>query len=136
MLETPMYQKFRGKIFKFKIKLCRIESGGTIIGLPDWFFRSEWRDVWIEAKQISRWPVRDNTTVKIPYRPGQFNWIKEYQKLGGAVFLIVTYKNQWYLFKDIRKEYSKFDMKNLSILPTTNWRDLEDYELMNILNGA
>ena len=117
MLEKDMLKSVKQKTLGQRIQITNIETGGVSVGVPDWFIRTEYNDIWMEAKEIKRWPVRDNTTIKISFRPGQYNWLKRHQELGGNSLLIVTYKYWWYLFKDIKRAYTKEEMNTLSLIP-------------------
>lgn len=88
-----------------------IESGGTGIGIPDIFFRTQNKEGWIELKQVRQ---SAKGKVNIPFRPGQISWIQRYIKRNGLVILLCSFSNHFpdrgYLFafkgKNIWEEYS------------------------------
>lgn len=76
-----------------------IETGTTALGIPDLFFfdRETKRVGWIELKQIDDFAE----PVKVPFRPGQYNWLRSYVQMGGTAYLICTSKSTdefWYVF--------------------------------------
>lgn len=137
MVETKMAQSFHKKLKSIKdvkVNFHKIESGSTEVGFPDWYLRTEWTDLWLEAKELKRWPVRESTRIKIPYRPGQYNWIIQHKKLGGRVALIITYKNRWYLFHDVRLDYTIKEFEFLTLIPH-DLIGMDSYKLINLLNS-
>ncbi len=135
MIETKMAQTFKKKLKDMPVNFHKIESGSTEVGFPDWYLRTEWIDLWIEAKELKRWPTRASTRIIISYRPGQYNWIMQHRKLGGKVLLIVTYKDRWHLFHDIRLDYTIKEFEFLSLIPT-DLKMISKYKLINIMNAA
>lgn len=135
MIETEMVRTLKSKLKGLPIKIHKIESGSTEVGFPDWYIRTMCIDIWIEAKELKRWPVRESTRIKIPYRPGQFNWIMQHKKLHGKAMLIVTYKNEWYLFSDIRLDYTQREFNFLSLIHR-NLDTTSKYKLITILNNS
>lgn len=133
MLETPMFKEFRNKLKTMPIVVEKIESGSTTIGLPDIHCRTAYHDLWIESKELKRWPKNPQITLKPDWRPGQLNWINSYKKLGGKVFLMITYHNQWFLLKIIEKEYTQKEICKWSFIPQ-DFKLIKDYQLLNILN--
>ena len=65
-----------------------IESTATGIGIPDGYFRTRVAEGWIELKVIN---FHGQEHVVIPFRRGQYNWLKRYADLGGRAFLFVFY---------------------------------------------
>lgn len=133
MLEKLMFKQFKNKLKTMPIVVERIESGQTKIGIPDIHCRTAYHDVWIESKEIKRWPMNPQITLKPDWRPGQLNWIRAHTKLGGKVLVMITYKNKWFLLKEIRKEYSQKEIYTWSLIPQDMY-SIKDYKLLNILN--
>lgn len=111
--ETQMYADLR-KHFK-SCFLQRIETGAIFVGVPDLFFRNALGEGWIEMKILQRFPLY--AKVKIPFRPGQFNWLQRYSRIGGnAILLIYMIETRlYYLFRNenIQIEYeNKRDFLN------------------------
>ena len=140
MLEKIMLKELRNKLTNFPVEITNIETGSVSVGVPDWYVRTQWRSVWIEAKEIKRMPVKSSTTIKIDFRAGQWPWILKHKRLGETVLLACTFKDTWFLLNDIRKEYSVSELSNLSLFPPMTFTKskyyVRDYELMNILNGS
>jgi len=128
MKEVDMYAKLRLIFVRNKSIFQKIESGMTGLGIPDIFFRTKYTDGWIELKEII-WPKKYDTIIKIPFKPGQFSWIKQYSLLCGNMFLICSIRGETniyifrrtYIFKEytqkefLRKAYYIGKIKNLSI---------------------
>ena len=133
MLETLMSRAFKHKLKAMPINIDNIESGGTGVGKPDLYCRTGYHDIWIELKELKRWPMNPQITLKPDWRPGQLNWIRKHQKLGGKVLVMITYKNDWYLLKEIRKEYTQKEIYKWSLIQQ-NFKLIKDYRLLNILN--
>lgn len=133
MLETPMFKEFNTKLKSMPIIIEKIESGSTTIGLPDIHCRTAYQDIWIESKELKRWPKNPQITLKPDWRPGQLKWLRAYKNLGGAALVMITYHNQWFLINEIKKEYSQKEIVQLSIIPQ-DFNLIKDYKLLNILN--
>lgn len=88
MLERDIRHWFINIMKGYPIKIQPIESHGTG-RIPDLFFRTSFIDGWIELKCIDRL----SDTITIPWRPGQYPWIRDYVKLGGLAFLFVGFMN-------------------------------------------
>ena len=88
------------------ILIQRIETGSVGIGVPDFYFKTIYNGGWIELKEI-KGNVSRETIIKIPFQPGQFNWIKRYISLNGNMILICSIDKIWHCFKGdyIREEY-------------------------------
>lgn len=113
-----------------RIKIQPIESGGTGLGIPDMFIRTERNDLWAEAKRIIL-KSKIISKISIPYQPGQYSWLKSYYKLGGHAFLFCLvidtfglnniyksiHSNKVHIFKDknIKETYS---YKEFTTLPS------------------
>lgn len=86
-------------------KVQRIESGGTGLGIPDAFVRTFHTDVWIEMKNLV-FPV--TYSVRVPFRPGQYAWLKDYERMGGHSVLAIASQEGFFFFHNehIHKEYA------------------------------
>ena len=127
--ETKMYHKMRDKLTYYGILLQRIEMDMV----PDLFYRSWHQDGWIELKVVSR--ISDN--IKIPFRPGQLNWIKGYKSLNGSVFLFLHYDDKLWIFtgKNIRNEYHKSELLRYSDYVSTHWKNTNWKSVYEILDS-
>ena len=100
-----MLEKDMRRLLKHEVRIQipwvliqRIETGSTGIGIPDFYFKTMYNEGWIELKEI-KGNVSREAIIKIPYRPGQFNWIKKYISLSGNVILICSIGEVWHCFK-------------------------------------
>ena len=115
MKELLMRQQLLKK-FGEEINITRIETGATAVGVPDLHIRTKDNDVWVELKQVNDpIPHYDNGVIKIPFRAGQFRWIKRHREMGGKVLLIVTKEAGWPPYEEwsvfggyaVTKEYTR-----------------------------
>jgi len=97
-----MYEKLK-KIIKDRTFLQRIENRTGKV--PDIYFANKYRSGWIELKNIKSVPR--NGIIKIPFRPGQFAWIKKHLGYNSDIFLICTIGKQWFVKygPDIKEKY-------------------------------
>ena len=118
------------------IILQRIESESTGIGIPDIFFRTPFLDGWIELKQV-KGDYTKKQIVTIPWRKGQFEWMRRYIGMGGHGLLFVFfettpgYKTLAVFEKDnVRKTYTPSDTWYQSLL----FMDIKRANPSNILS--
>lgn len=115
------------------VKVQSIESGGTALGIPDLFVRTKRRDAWVELKSVYVAP--NATSVKVPWRPGQYSWMMNYVKLKGRGLLIVFFvveppDESVAVFRDlnIQREYPVTDFRRLATvcadIEQVGWRQL------------
>lgn len=111
MKEGVIYHKLKEKLPYTKIQ--RIENS-LDIGTPDMFFCNKVHSGWIEAKQF-KLPVRDTTPVQIPFRQGQYNWLRDLTDHGGlAILAMHTGDRRGYYYavgKDIQEVYELSDFR-------------------------
>jgi hypothetical protein len=79
-----MREKLRER-FNVLYNVTRIETGETAVGVPDLHMRTYRHDVWIELKVVKQ---LKSGQVKIPFRPGQFNWIRRHTEMRGKALLL------------------------------------------------
>jgi hypothetical protein len=108
--EKDMYRQLKYKLDDH-ILLQRIESHLTGLGIPDVYFKTMYNEGWIEFKEVKPPPSFYKKIIKIPFRPGQFGWIKHYVSLNGNMILACTVDKTWYCFKGhlIKQEYHEND---------------------------
>jgi len=135
MLEKEMTKALKVKLKFMPVTITDIETGSTEVGVPDLHFRTNIHDIWIEEKEIKRWPLKSSTLIRPRYRPGQFRWLKKQQELGGKSLLLLTYKKDWYMLNVIKKEYTKKEFCELNLMPK-NINRLEPIDLLHILNSV
>ncbi len=95
MLEKDMRRLLK---HKFSVEIPHavfqpIESGGTGIGIPDFFFRTLYKEGWIELKEVE---LTSHGIIVIHYRPGQLRWMRDYTRANGNMILLATYKKSIY----------------------------------------
>ena len=101
MIETKMRQIIK-KHFGKRMLIQPIESHATN-GIPDIFFHDE-ESGWAELKQLDG--------LMVPFRPGQYAWIKRFVSLGGLALLICTTRDGvWIVFQgeNILQDYRDLD---------------------------
>lgn len=106
------------------MQLQRIETS-TGLGVPDIWYGYAYYHGWMELKELSEMPKREDTLVKIPWRPGQLSWFKEYKRKyrnKSPYILCLTIADDWYMFKDkeVKKEYTQEELKDYFICSTDN----------------
>lgn len=110
-----------------KILAQPIESGSTGLGIPDMFLRTGKHSVWAEFKN-AKYAIQLPYTV--PFRPGQYRWLKDYYSLGGLSLLVIGTPEGIYIFRNesIKKQYIKplADCCNL-FMPTVNGKVFIDW---------
>lgn len=86
-----------------------IESGDTADGIPDVYFVIEgWPAGWIELKRVDIINVQPDSIIDVPYRPGQFSWLKRNWNKGGLSVLGIRVNDEYAFFvnRDIKREYT------------------------------
>lgn len=136
MLEKTIRKEMIKRLPEDKILLQPIESGNTGIGILDIFYRSLHQDGWIEFKVIKNYPKRSRF-IKIPWRPGQMNWIRRYRELNGNVFLFLYIENALWILRDfcILKQYTEPKLLELSCYREF-WKELNWNKIYAILNSG
>ncbi len=135
MNELLMARIFQPKLKNMDVNFHRIETGRTCVGIPDWYLRTQCIDIWIEAKELKSWPKKASTRITIPFQPGQYNWIRRHKKLNGKVLLAVTYRAIWYIFADIRLDYTIREFEFLNLVPG-DFKEMSSYSLISLLHSV
>ena len=135
MLESTIRKEMIKELPKKDILLQPIESSRTGVGILDMFYRSEHKDGWIELKCIKDYPKKPQVPIRIPWRPGQMNWIIDYRNLNGSVFLFLHIKNALWVFNGycIKREYLDFEIIGLCSYKTY-WKDVDWGHIYNLLD--
>ncbi|MEJ2248053.1 MAG: hypothetical protein P8Y70_00150 [Candidatus Lokiarchaeota archaeon] len=111
MIESKMYDKLQKQLKPYAIKLTRIEN---LFGcVPDIYFTSNQLKGWIELKNIRY--IRKDNTIKVPFRPGQYPWIKNHLYFQKGIYLIVTINNKWFI-KENNKIQEIYNLQNIELL--------------------
>ena len=97
MLERDMRREVIKK-WKGVVRITPIESRETKRSIPDMQLRSRTADWWVELKHNENIGA---TPIKIPWRPGQRQWLKAHESMGGNVALIISQKDWFYIITDV-----------------------------------
>lgn len=108
-------------------------------GIPDVNLCIKGTDVWLELKQIGKFPVRSNTPLKTSLNHltnDQMNWILKRVKHGGKAFVLLRIQQprQWFLIagKDAR-ELKEWTQEDLISNCSAHWDSLNVDELIEAL---
>jgi hypothetical protein len=133
-------KKTRGLVSVGELMFQPIESSRTGIGVPDWWFRTRHDEGWVEEKEL-RAPLKE--VVRIPWRPGQFEWMRRYVQLGGHGLLFVfvewCYTNHDFrtltVFEDfaVQREYSTEEWRGLRSMDV-KLADVHKQDLLDLLD--
>jgi len=134
MLEKTIRNKMIKEFKNEKILVQPIESSRTGTGILDVFYRTTNTDGWIEFKKLNKYPMKN--IIKVPWRPGQMNWIKKYRKLNGNVFLFFYIEDALWIFKgnNIKEQYSESYI--IGSCYTEYWKNIDWDYIYKILNGG
>lgn len=102
--EAAFSEKLSRALRDYGVMIQRIESGSTGLGIPDTYVRTSKKSLWMELKNMY-FPVTINLVV--PFRPGQYGWLKRHAKLGGISVLAIATPDGFYFYHNdtIQKEY-------------------------------
>lgn len=135
MLESVGKTWLRSLLHNIDFLYQQIESEASGLGIPDAFLRTSRNSYWIEFKRLT---VQGQKTIRIPFRPLQFSWLKDHYRLGGESVLIAFYENHLdgkciAIFRNeaIRKEYSPPDFVALA----SSVGSLKTFTLINFLDA-
>tara|TARA_R100001443_G_scaffold487_6_gene2037 strand:+ start:16369 stop:16782 length:414 start_codon:yes stop_codon:yes gene_type:complete len=94
-------------------------------GIPDINFLIDGKEGWIELKYRDKFPVRNNTPIKLHhFTKEQKLWHDNRVKNGGRTFLFVKVEKTYYLFKG----------KNIQFVGTMNKEEMENKSCKTWLN--
>jgi hypothetical protein len=114
--ESNLYARLSRALVACPIELKRVENSMDT-GTPDVFYTSKNNEGWIELKYIKKFPVRLNTTIKVPFRAGQYAWVKRRLRLNNKTtnVLVIQIENTLFVFKDhsIQEEYTRKELVGL-----------------------
>jgi len=71
------------------------------VGIPDAVMQVRGRGTfWVEFKELDALPKRDETPVRIKFRPGQTTWLENWKSCGGNSLLCVRIQDEkvWMMF--------------------------------------
>ena len=124
---------FRGDLTRaIRANNCQaqpIESGTTGLGIPDLWVRTTKVGAWVELKNEHYEP---RIPYVVPFKPGQYAWLKHHYELGGTSVLGVKTPSGAYFFKNyaIQERYNRplwdccdMSMKSISGRDFIAWID-------------
>ena len=129
MKEKIIYEHMKLKLRRDKIFLQRFE----VYSIPDIFYtKSLAASGWIELKVVNKFSK--NGMVKIPFRKGQYPWIKKYTKYSQFIFLFLHIENSLFIFKgdNIIPTYSVSNIHEASCYDIL-WKNVNWEEVLNLL---
>jgi len=70
-------------------------TGKNCVGIPDVNFAGGWAEI----KWCPRWPVRENTPLRVKFRPKQKEWaLRRTTTTGEECWLILQVRQEWFVF--------------------------------------
>lgn len=91
-------------------------------GTPD----VNYREGWLELKELPEWPVREDTVVPLPhFTPQQRIFLTRRSHAGGQVYMLLKVRQDWYLIEGavaatiVGKTATRKDIENNSV---RTWR--------------
>jgi len=114
------------------IEIQRVENE-LDLGTPDLYFSHFTTCGWIELKQF-KLPKREKTEITIPFRPGQYGWIRRFSRAGTRVILICYTNNGVFAFEGERIKTVYYGIEDF-LDKASFWRKEVDHELRDWLVG-
>lgn len=107
--ESKFYDELKSPLSEYFLQ--RVEN--TVdLGTPDVFFARRavipgWPQGWIELKVMTL-PLRKTTRITIPFRPGQYGWLRKATKAGVLALLLIKSNHGVHAFRgeDIQLQYT------------------------------
>jgi hypothetical protein len=105
--EKEIYQIYLKSLSPF-IEFTRIESGMTKNGIPDIYFLGETTNShgWMELKIAEK--TSKHGVIKVPYRPGQINWLSRHKERGVKAYALIFY-DKFYLTEVFDREFKNIE---------------------------
>jgi len=108
------------------VQVQPIESGTTGLGIPDVFIRTTKASAWVELKHEHYEP---RLPYKVPFRTGQYGWLKHHYTLGGISVLGLWFPSGLHLYvnEHIQEVYGNYEcdlfMRSISGSAFISWID-------------
>lgn len=77
--EKSFYRYLKGRMDRAGLAAVRIETHGTVSGMPDLYVMGKGVDAFVELKNMKDVSVNSNR-IKVPWRPGQQSWAARYRE--------------------------------------------------------
>ncbi len=133
MTEKRMYEVMKKELHRDDwIFFQRIESN-IDFGIPDLYYCIDVKHAgWIELKQTDK--CLKNGIVKIPFRPGQYGWLKHHTLFSNNTFLFLWLQGYFYIFQSTRI-LEQYSADGLSLFSCYNslWKNVDWNEVFNLL---
>jgi hypothetical protein len=122
---SELVKKLRAtRINEKKLLVGPIETGTTWLGVSDIFIRTTKVGVWMELKRLY-YPLPSRWTV--PFRPGQYTFLRDYYELGGTSVLAIATQHAiiYFMNASIQEEYEfPCELPNMLAQKRINAREL------------
>jgi Holliday junction resolvase len=92
MKESQFRRKLLDSLRKTGALVRAIETGGTVVGFPDVYYCHDGVVALIELKNMTN-IEGPCTSRKVPFRPGQYSFLKRNKQMGGYSFVGIAYRN-------------------------------------------
>ena len=135
--ESKLFERLAYGMRSYFIDMHRIENSMEL-GTPDMHYTSMNNEGWAELKYIKELPKRNDTTIKIPFRPGQYAWLRDRYNLNHQTYnwLILQIDDMLFMFlnESIKEEYTR---KQLLAYAYCQYlmKDLDNKVIFQCLNG-
>ena len=129
MKEKDIYKRMKIRLLGKHIFLHRFEA----YSIPDvHYVKSVSSSGWIELKVINKFPKKDYIT--IPFRKGQYAWIRKYIKFSEYIFLFIYIEHTLFVIKgmNIHPAYTKTSIRSSSCYHQL-WDCVNWHEVFNLL---
>lgn len=94
MREATLWRYLRDGLRPLRVDLSRHEDMAEV-GVPDVSYGARGVNGWIELKHVKKWT---RNGVKVPWRPGQREWLMQRGRQGGRCWLLIRVGRSNYLF--------------------------------------
>ena len=118
MSEATLWRYLRDGLRPLRVDMQRHEDLAAV-GVPDVSYGARGVQGWIELKHMAKFT---RNGVKIPWRPGQREWLQRRGAVGGRCWLLVR----------VEKDNFLFNYEGLPLLDTKY--DRQDFELWSALH--
>lgn len=114
--ESKLYEKLVKLFEAYPIIFHRIENDAEL-GTPDLHYTTENNEGWVELKVIKSMPKKKETGIKIPFRPGQYSWLRNRYWLNKNTsnWLVIQVEDMFFAFKNkgIKETYTRSELLSM-----------------------
>ena len=93
---------------------------------------------WLELKSVDKWPVREETSLRLPhYSPQQRVWHARRHRVGGMVHVLLKVADDWILLDGVTaaKELGKCNKQRLIAVSCAYWASAPGEDLVTCLRN-